>query len=307
MILASCYTLGIQRFDLQGRNEGSYHLGGTVSHAIPDFPGRTIAAATLEGELAVMNSAGNVRWRTQLPRPIIALEMDPLGRYLIYGHATGEIVRLDLFGGGSNRPAVRNLRSPATAANTPARATTSSVRTPDWIIPVVENDQHAETAVIAIVDDPPLVALFTSPHRLQLFDLTGQALGQAPELTGVGRMLHTAPGWLAAATDRQILLSDLRHMTHRRPRCEPGPAYASGHSSRRFRPGLGTGTRSNRPADAGQPLGLEAGTPRADRGTGHRALWVRGGDAPTPATYWYSTPRVSRPAASPSSRATLPY
>ena len=60
MILASCYTLGIQRFDLRGRNEGSYHLGGTVSHAVPDFPGRTIATATLEGELAVINSAGNV-------------------------------------------------------------------------------------------------------------------------------------------------------------------------------------------------------------------------------------------------------
>ena len=64
MILASCYTLGIQRFDLRGRNEGSYHLGGTVSHAVPDFPGRTIGTATLEGELAVINSAGNVRWRT---------------------------------------------------------------------------------------------------------------------------------------------------------------------------------------------------------------------------------------------------
>jgi hypothetical protein len=74
MILASCYTLGIQRFDLNGLNEGSYHLGGTVSQAVPDFPGRTIAAATLEGELAVMNSAGNVRWRTPLPRPVIALE-----------------------------------------------------------------------------------------------------------------------------------------------------------------------------------------------------------------------------------------
>ena len=100
MILASCFTHGIQRFDLKGRNEGSYHLGGTVSHAVPDFPGRTIVAATLEGALAIMNSAGNVRWRTQLSRPAIALDIDPLGRYLIYGHSTGEIVRLDLFGPG---------------------------------------------------------------------------------------------------------------------------------------------------------------------------------------------------------------
>ena len=73
MILASCFTLGVQRFDLMGRNEGSYHLDGTVSHAVPDFPGRTIAAATLEGELILMNSAGNVRWRTRLARPVIAL------------------------------------------------------------------------------------------------------------------------------------------------------------------------------------------------------------------------------------------
>ena len=76
-----------------------------MSHAVPDFPGRTIAAATLEGELAIMNSAGNVRWRTRLPRPAIALEIDPLGRYVIYGHSTGEIVRLDLFGPGPERGA----------------------------------------------------------------------------------------------------------------------------------------------------------------------------------------------------------
>src|SRR5205823_5696077 len=117
MILASCYTLGIQRFDLGGRNEGSYHLGGTVSHAVPDFPGRSIVATTLEGDLAVMNSAGNVRWRTHLTRPAIALEMDPLGRYVIYGHATGEIVRLDLFAGGSSRAAPR---APAAARRTAA-------------------------------------------------------------------------------------------------------------------------------------------------------------------------------------------
>ena len=139
MILASCYTLGIQRFDLRGRNEGSYHLGGTVSHAVPDFPGRTIAAATLEGELAVMNSAGNVRWRTTLSRPVIALDMDPLGRYLIYGHATGEIVRLDLFGGGTGRSAARpskravvrpddRVRGPDLLAAACARPTGSSRR-----------------------------------------------------------------------------------------------------------------------------------------------------------------------------------
>ncbi len=48
MILASCYTYGIQRFDIRGGNEGAYHLGGTAAHAVPDFAGRMIAVATLE-------------------------------------------------------------------------------------------------------------------------------------------------------------------------------------------------------------------------------------------------------------------
>ena len=39
---------------------------------------------------------------------------------------------------------------------------------------------------------------------------TGKKVGQGPDLGGVGRILRTSPGWLAAATDRQILLCDLR-------------------------------------------------------------------------------------------------
>jgi hypothetical protein len=210
MILASCYTLGIQRFDVRGRNEGSYHLGGTVSHAVPDFPGRTIAAATLEGELAVMNSAGNVRWRTALPRPAVALEIDPLGRYVIYGQSTGEIIRLDLFGGKQRRAKASTPARPATASGPGARASSGSVRSADWAVPGVEMDHQSETAVIAVADDPPTIALFTSPHRLQLFNKSGQRLVHGPQMAGVGRILRMAPGWLAAATDRQILLCDLK-------------------------------------------------------------------------------------------------
>ena len=162
-----------------------------------------------------MNSAGNVRWRTQLSRPVIALEIDPLGRYLIYGHATGEIVRLDLFGGDSNArpPAARGAQRPRRVQGPAQRL--ASVRNPDWVIPAVENDQQAQTAVIAVSDDPPMIALFTSPHRLQLFDPTGQEARTGPRPSRCRPDAASAPGWLAAATDRQILLYDLKHMTHR--------------------------------------------------------------------------------------------
>jgi hypothetical protein len=220
MVLASCFTHGIQRFDLKGRNEGSYHLGGTVSHAVPDFPGRTIAAATLEGELAIMNSAGNVRWRTRLPRPAIALEIDPLGRYLIYGHSTGEIVRLDLFGPrpGTGRAETDGAGLPAgvRGAGAAPRTATGSVRRPDWTLAAAGSDEQAETAVLAITEDPACIASFTSPHRLELYTVAGRKLGQGPDMVGVGRILRTAPGWLAAATDRQIVLYDLRRNMQRR-------------------------------------------------------------------------------------------
>ena len=49
--------LGVQRFDLEGRAEGAYHLGGSAGHAVPDFAGRSIAVSTLEGELAILNAA----------------------------------------------------------------------------------------------------------------------------------------------------------------------------------------------------------------------------------------------------------
>ncbi len=214
MILASCYTLGIQRFDLQGRNEGSYHLGGTVSHAVPDFPGRTLAAATLEGDLVVMNSAGNVRLAHHAAAARGRTRGRPAGPLpgLWTCHRRDRPSRL------VRRQAVAARRSASSgraAVSTPqsARTATGSVRSPDWLLPVVESAQQAETAVVAVVDDPPLVALFTSPHRLQLFSAAGQKLGQGPDLSGTGRILRTSPGWLAAATDRQILLCNLRNNT----------------------------------------------------------------------------------------------
>jgi hypothetical protein len=210
MVLASCFTHGVQRYDLQGQNEGSYHLGGTAVQAVPDFAGRTIAVATLEGELSVLNSAGNVRWKTGLPRPVTALEVDPLGRYLIYGHATGEVVRLDLYGSDRPKPAPRPAtatgRGPGGSAVARASAGSSSVRRPDWAQPVVPTDDMAESAVLTVLDEPARVALIASNLRLNLFTTEGENLGYAPEISGVGRILRTSPGWVAAATDRQVVV-----------------------------------------------------------------------------------------------------
>lgn len=211
MILVSCFTHGVQRFDLHGNNEGAYHLGGTATHAVPDFAGRIIVVATLEGELVVLNSAGNVRWKSALSRPAIGLETDPLGRYVIYGQNTGEVVRLDLYPSErpeSSRPRPappstgRSEREPAAVAGPRG----GSVRKPDWSIPVASSEEQAESSVLSVLAKPPRIALLSSNLRLQLFTPSGENLGFAPEIIGVGRIVRTSPGWIAGATDRQIVL-----------------------------------------------------------------------------------------------------
>ncbi|MEJ7640011.1 MAG: hypothetical protein WKF75_19085 [Singulisphaera sp.] len=204
LVLASCFTHGVQRYDLRGQNEGSYHLGGSAAIAVPDFAGRVIGVATLEGELAVLSPGGNVRWKTGLIRPAIALETDPLGRFLIYGHATGEVVRLDL--DGAERPASATAPEPSR----PGLPRSGSLRKPDWTAEAVASEDQAETAVLTVLDDPPRIGLISATNRLRLFSAEGRDLGKAPEILGVGRIARTAPGWIAAATDRQIVLYDAR-------------------------------------------------------------------------------------------------
>lgn len=208
MILVACYTHGVQRYDLRGRNEGAYHVGGSAAFAVPDFAGRTIAVATQEGELSILNGTGNVRWRTGLPHPAVALEVDALGRYLVYGLETGEIARLDFHGGP--RPA--ESPTPTVAA----RAGAGPVKTAGWAVDVVQSEDHAESSVLAVVDDPPRVGVITHKNRLELFGTDGTRLGHAPDIQGVGRILRTCPGWIAAATDRQVVVCDLaRDQGHR--------------------------------------------------------------------------------------------
>jgi len=211
IILASCFTHGIQRYDLRGGSEGSYHTGGAPAHAVPDFAGRSIVVATLESELAVLSQAGNVRWKSATPRPAVALDVDALGRFFVYGMATGELTRVDLdapprqAGAAGSGPGASRVLVPS---RTPVGG---SVRRPDWEVPLASTDEQAETAVLAVLDDPPRIAVLTGQNRLRVFRTDGKELGQGPEVAGVGRFLRTAPGWIVAGTDRMVALHDARH------------------------------------------------------------------------------------------------
>lgn len=214
MILASCFTHGVQRFDNRGRNEGAYHLAGTAAHAVPDFGGRLIAVATTEGELYLLNRSGNVRWKTGLPRGPVALVCDALGRSVVYGLPSGELARLEIEESARTKPAgggpTPAVRKPAATRTVSGGTRSGTIRPPAWTIPIADSEEQAETAVLAVLDDPVRVAVMTNTNRLTTITAAGGLLGQAPAITGVGRILRTAPGWIVAATDRQIVVHDAR-------------------------------------------------------------------------------------------------
>jgi hypothetical protein len=212
IILASCFNHGVQRYDLRGQNEGAYHLGGTALHAVPDFAGRAIIVATQEGELALLNQGGNVRWRDALPRAANAIEMDPLGRCFYCGLPTGEIRRVDLDGVQRASKAAKAAKAGAgpRAGASRAAAPAGAVREPLWTVPIAQTSEQAETTVLTVLDDPARVGVITNANRLTVLTDAGEVRGEAPNIIGVGRVLATAPGWIAASTDRMAALYDVR-------------------------------------------------------------------------------------------------
>ena len=210
MILTSCFNLGIQRYTAKGQNEGSYHLGGTVILAVPDFPGRCIAVASQEGQLAILNRSGNVRWRTEIECPPLGLVIDALGRYLIYGLPSGELIRLNLDSTTPKRPASSQPSESSTSAD-------STFRKAAWKIQLAKSADEAEVSVVAVQADPERVAVLTKGNKFRVFDSKGKECGDGPELRGIGRILRVSKEWIAAATDRQITLHNSHDQSFHQP------------------------------------------------------------------------------------------
>ena len=114
--------------------------------------------------------------------------------------------------GRNARPGLGNGRR--TESPRPSRS--GSLRKPDWTAEAVATEDQAETAVLTVLDDPPRIGLISATNRLRIFTAEGRDLGKAPEILGVGRIARTAPGWIAAATDRQIVLYDARRNSAQR-------------------------------------------------------------------------------------------
>ena len=234
-ILVSCFGHGLQRYGLDGTNEGAYHLGGGVARASIDYDGKTFAAATLEGEVIIVNAAGHVYWRQALPKPAREIALDPAGQFVIYGQESGEITVLDLVEspavairpesrtggeGIATKPAAA-VAARAAAPATPAKAAepggpARQIRNPTWKVAAFDSESQAETTVLQIVEDPTRVVVFSNRRRVELFADAGERIHTSDQLTGVGRYVDSDASMVVAATDRDVLLYDVAANTSAR-------------------------------------------------------------------------------------------
>jgi hypothetical protein len=94
-ILLACYSHGIQCHDADGRQVGSYQLGGTVSRVSTGYIAGHIAGATVERHFYYIGTDGQVEFQAVLPDDVCRVICDPFGRAVIVGLASGRIDRLD--------------------------------------------------------------------------------------------------------------------------------------------------------------------------------------------------------------------
>jgi hypothetical protein len=86
---------GLQIYDGEGSSKGTFVLDGTAHLVSSSYAKKRWAAATLEKQLLLLDSNGELKWMTTAPDDITRLHLSPLGDWLVVGFAEGRVVRLD--------------------------------------------------------------------------------------------------------------------------------------------------------------------------------------------------------------------
>lgn len=204
-VLASCNNMGLQRLDVDGENEGTYQLGGTVIESAADFPGRFFMASTLEGSLLAVNSNGSVMWEHARGGPWRQLTVDPLGRYALAASAVGELVCMDLskeLKGRADHAAVRVI-----GASGGIGATT--VKGPEWSLRVADPNDDLSSYSLCVVEKPFRACVLDGKKRLTCFTQAGDEAETLAGMGGGGRMLKAEEGWVAVGSGQSVRLLNL--------------------------------------------------------------------------------------------------
>jgi len=205
-ILAACHNMGLQRLNIDGENEGTYQLGGTVIESASDYPGRFFLASTLEGSLMAVNANGSVMWEHPQGGPWRHLCVDALGRYGLAASALGEVVKMDL----STEPRAKLDNSGVRILSaTGGTGGGSTVRAAEWSVRIAGDDENTTDYSLCVVDRPWRLCVLDTKKKLNCFIEDGDEAEEIPALGGSGRMLKSRDGWVAVANDRTLVLCNV--------------------------------------------------------------------------------------------------
>ncbi len=86
---------GVQTLDGDGGTVGAYVVEGTVRRVACSFEPRRVIASTIERQLFVMDSQGDVLWHGDVPEDIVDIACDAFGDEVTVALTSGDIFRFD--------------------------------------------------------------------------------------------------------------------------------------------------------------------------------------------------------------------
>jgi hypothetical protein len=84
----------------------------------------------------------------------------------------------------------------------------SPIREPAWSVKAFDHEEQAETCVVAVLESPFRIAVFSSRRRPELYDEQGQLVCKGDSFGGVGRYLEADATLLVVLTDREAGVYD---------------------------------------------------------------------------------------------------
>lgn len=96
VILAACFSEGLQRYDLAGRSQGRWNVGEPCRLAALTFDGTWALTAGLGHRLLLLDRTGRVHARHELEQPAVGLTLGPLGEAAYVALADGRVIGLEI-------------------------------------------------------------------------------------------------------------------------------------------------------------------------------------------------------------------
>jgi hypothetical protein len=95
-VVLACFTEGIQRYDLKGKNKGRLQLSEPCRLASISFDGKCVLAAGLTNRLVLADLKGRELADHRLEKPAMAIALGPLADHAVAALSNGQIIGLGL-------------------------------------------------------------------------------------------------------------------------------------------------------------------------------------------------------------------